>query len=575
MFNRNKKFFKKKPKPQTADEKLKESKEIMKDLEKIDLPLGCNTILSVNGYSIPKNGVPAHVISKVRRDLTIEPFVDRPEFGTNVIPIKIFEESEKRVYMPRFYGISTFGLPKEDKLTNNDKMIKDLPGMTFNPNITLRENQVPVVEKMVSHIKTNFGGTLSIYCGGGKTLMALNIASRFRLKTAVICHTTDLMYQWKEEIKKALPNAKIGIIQQDNCIMKDRDIIIVSLKTLSLKDFPVGIFDEIGLTIWDEIHLMVTQLFSKGFMKMITPYSLGLTATPFRKDKCERIFYNFIGPIIHYEKRAPNNTVRVDCVVYKAQNMKIEKNFKGDMLYTTTVVNVCYSEERIKFIADIAAKIVSQIGRKLLILSEYVQHLKDLKEAIEKATKERQKKNLVARPIKCGLYIGEMKNEERVVSRECDVILGTYKIASVGMDIPDLNTLILASPRKDIEQSVGRIFRKNGNLHPRIIDIIDDHSIFVSQGRVRKEFYKQYDYTIIQSKVDWTGKVSSQRIIHDVTKMKSAKKPKTVESLMSEEKSNDFGSKGGDSEDEISDCEDDEIKLGVNGSMPILHEQDE
>ena len=969
----NKKFIKQ-VKPLTTKEKLDKASQEYEEQKKKDvivLPEGCKTILSVNGYSIPKSGTSSHIMSKIRRDLTIQPHVDRPEYGMNVQPVKIFEETEKRIYMPRFYGITTFGKPILDKLTFNDQVIQNNERLGyFNPSINLRENQVPVIEKMIAFLKENYGGVLSCFCGFGKcmkkgteiimsdgtikkvedvkvgdqlmgddsmprnvlslargremmyeiipekgdsytvneshilslkitghkhiikdtrkgkqkgwitkhydhasytmkhtrfstnaygtlskakeeaekfidsiktddvvdiplkdylnlpewnftragilrgyrvpiifpeknvtfdpymlghwlgdgssgyaaittqdeniveyykktvtlmgpnmiirraketltyritddnkrenlflnqlrkydlinnkhiphvykcnsrniqlsvlaglidsdghyvencyeivqkrkvladdivflcrslgfaaysksckktcsnardgpksgtyyrvtisgsgleeipvlleykkayprkqikdalvtkitvkklevdnyygftldgnhryllgdfqvshnTLSALYICSKFKIKTAVICHTTDLMYQWKEEIQKLLPKAKIGLIQQKKTIIEGRDIIIVSLKTLAQREFPPGLFDDIGLSIWDEIHLMVTQLFSKGFMKMITPYSFGLSATPFRKDQCEKIFYNFIGPVAHYEKRGPNSMVRVDCVVYKAKTLKIEKNFKGDMLYTTTVVNICYNEERIKFLAAMIAKVVSQIGRKILVLSEYVDHLKQLKEAIEEATKDRLEKNLVARPVTCGLYIGEMKNEERVVSRECDVILGTYKIASVGMDIPALNTLFLASPRKDIEQSVGRIFRKAGKLKPRIIDLIDDHNIFISQSRVRKEFYKQYEYTIIQSKVDWTGKVSSQRVLFDVTKMKNAKKPRTVESLMAESNSNQFDSNvGGDSDEDENDSfdhdEEDEL-VSSDKKMPILHNQD-
>lgn len=44
-------------------------------------------------------------------------------------------------------------------------------------------------------------------------------------------------------------------------------------------------------------------------------------------------------------------------------------------------------------------------------------------------------------PVTTGLYIGEMKNDKRKISEACDIILGTYKLASVGMDIPALNTL--------------------------------------------------------------------------------------------------------------------------------------
>lgn len=97
-----------------------------------------------------------------------------------------------------------------------------------------------------------------------------------------------------------------------------------------------------------------------------------------------------------------------------------------------------------------------------------------------------------------GLYIGEMKNDKRKISEACDIILGTYKLASVGMDIPALNTLVMVSPRKEIEQSVGRILRKQkseAGFSPLIVDIIDNHGVFKSQSLERKKFYKQYGYT--------------------------------------------------------------------------------
>lgn len=138
-----------------------------------------------------------------------------------------------------------------------------------------------------------------------------------------------------------------------------------------------------------------------------------------------------------------------------------------------------------------------------------------------------------------------MKNDERKISEEKDVILGTYKLASVGMDIPKLNTLIMASPRKDIEQSVGRILRKDTKKdsekknsekknfeqqQPLIIEIIDNHGIFEGQARARKEFYKEYGYTIENIKMD----IKNGSIIPARSNLKSDNKsqkilPKTMD----------------------------------------------
>ena len=49
-------------------------------------------------------------------------------------------------------------------------------------------------------------------------------------------------------------------------------------------------------------------------------------------------------------------------------------------------------------------------------------------------------------------------------------------MASEGMDIPKLNTIILSSPKSDVVQSVGRILREKADVrkfHPLVIDIKD------------------------------------------------------------------------------------------------------
>ena len=46
---------------------------------------------------------------------------------------------------------------------------------------------------------------------------------------------------------------------------------------------------------------------------------------------------------------------------------------------------------------------------------------------------------------------------------------------SEGADIPTLDTCIMASPIGNCEQSIGRIFRKYGEFHKIILDIIDEN----------------------------------------------------------------------------------------------------
>jgi hypothetical protein len=76
-------------------------------------------------------------------------------------------------------------------------------------------------------------------------------------------------------------------------------------------------------------------------------------------------------------------------------------------------------------------------------------------------------------------------------------------MASEAMNIKSLNTVVLASPRKKIEQSVGRILRERPSerkVQPLIVDIIDSHGMYLGQWRKRKTFYKACGYKILLQK---------------------------------------------------------------------------
>ena len=68
-------------------------------------------------------------------------------------------------------------------------------------------------------------------------------------------------------------------------------------------------------------------------------------------------------------------------------------------------------------------------------------------------------------------------------------------MASEGLDIKTLTTLLMATPKTDVCQSVGRILRSKHNT-PLVIDIIDTHTIFKNQFNKRKKYYNKKKYKI-------------------------------------------------------------------------------
>ena len=97
-----------------------------------------------------------------------------------------------------------------------------------------------------------------------------------------------------------------------------------------------------------------------------------------------------------------------------------------------------------------------------------------------------------------GYYVGGMKQEELDISKTKQILLATYSMASEGLDVATLSTLVFATPRTDIKQSVGRILRQKHERNPIVVDVVDSHKTFKNQWSKRRVYYKQNSYVIYQ-----------------------------------------------------------------------------
>jgi len=96
--------------------------------------------------------------------------------------------------------------------------------------------------------------------------------------------------------------------------------------------------------------------------------------------------------------------------------------------------------------------------------------------------------------------VGGMTAEGRDDAAKEQVILATFTMAAEGMNIRDLNTVLLATPKSRIEQAVGRIFRlkkEERQFAPVIYDVADSHGCLMGQLKKRMSFYKQCGYRIM------------------------------------------------------------------------------
>ena len=127
-----------------------------------------------------------------------------------------------------------------------------------------------------------------------------------------------------------------------------------------------------------------------------------------------------------------------------------------------------------------------------------------------------------------GYYIGGMKEAALKETETKQIIIATYSMAAEALDIKTLTTLIMATPKTDIEQAVGRILRTK-HIRPIVVDIVDNHDIFQNQWRKRKTFYMKNNYKIIKiNSNDYNNKYDTWKIAFDKKEIGSSIKEKDL-----------------------------------------------
>ena len=342
------------------------------------------------------------------------------------------------------------------------------------------------------------------------TVIALNIASLFQVKTLIVVHKGFLLNQWKERIEQ-FTDSPIGIIQQNKIDIDGKHFVIGMLQSIAKDKYDSNIFADFGLVIFDEAHHAPSKYFSRALPLINCKKTLALSATPKRSDKLEKVLHWYLGPIIYQYNLEENKTVLTRIYKYNLIHQKfVEKKqrFTGEVNRPGTITNLITIGRRNRFIIDLVEELLTEEGRKFIILSERVEHLELLKKRLDD-------RNLCT----SGFYIGGMKQKKLDESAQCQIIFGTFQMASEALDIKGLNTLIMATPRREIEQTIGRITRDpNSKIRPVVIDVLDNLESFIRQGYYRRNFYRKNGYQIMFAEVEDNNiiKENDITIVHDV-----------------------------------------------------------
>jgi len=392
-------------------------------------------------------------------------------------PVVLYTLGANRLWVPKRYGFDHFGEPRVNNERKGTKAEINFLG-------ELKEQQQEIVDQVMPIIRSKGGGQLSLPTGFGKTVIAIYIASLLGEKVLWVTHQTNLLEQTKKSFEK-FTGCRVGTIR-GSVIDTDAPVVMGMLQSISQKKYDPKVFDQFGLVIFDEVHRVPSAIFSQSIAKVSTKYMIGLSATPKRKDGLDKVITTCIGPIIaQVELQLKIPLVELVKVSYESQ-MKEHKNRSDKANIPQMVNDICLDSVRNKHITD-KLKALYEEGRTMLVLTERRGHAMMLSEACNNEGMD------------SGVYLGQMKQDLLTEANAKTIIIGTYAMCSTGYDNPRLNTVVLATSKRDVRQTVGRVLglRCAGNIQPKIVDFIDTYGPFRTQAYSRKKYYRDQKFDIM------------------------------------------------------------------------------
>jgi superfamily II DNA or RNA helicase len=247
-----------------------------------------------------------------------------------------------------------------------------------------------------------------------------------------------------------------------------------------LNGFRVIMFDECH-------HASAKTWYTAGTWAHNAYYRFGFSGTPMDREEIDSMkLMAVVGQTI-YKRKTQEAIEDGDLCPIEMEMLDNEEEsvgFTWQDIYRRGIVN---SRVRNDMIADLAVENY-KAGRKVLILVRIIEHGDNLKAKLE------------GWPVVFlhGKHSQEQREEAISWFEQGKGILIASGIFDEGIDIPEINVLIVASGGKsDVKtiQRIGRGLRKKGEgIHLKAYDFIDGSEYIFDHSQRRKEIYKREGY---------------------------------------------------------------------------------
>lgn len=440
-----------------------------------------------------------------RRHLEELTFTKRDDFGAKgaaaavTICAGAYDEATATLEVPRAYGFAHFDVDvpcAETTPWHFEGALKD--------DHRSQPEAAAALMEALSDPKRR-GGTLSLPCGYGKTCVALYICAQRGGRAIILVHKSCLLEQWEERIKTFLPSLSIGRLRGPKCDVEGKDVVLGMMQSIHSHPYPEAALTGYTTLVVDEAHHVPADTFLDAVGKCGAEATLALTATPERRDGLTGLLYAAMGNMA-FAKEREWTAARVKISTLPCKPTIREKKCYGAgsqerVNMSRLITDLCQDPMRNDAIVRDIINIFDENpdptnGRYVIVLSDRIAQLKDLQEKLLAANHPAL--------TSCGyggatLLIGATKAKDRQDALEARVVLSSYQFAAEGLDRPRFDTLILASPKGDVTQAVGRILRDHGDKNqPLILDYSESISSGVLFGLLakRKKIYAAHGFDI-------------------------------------------------------------------------------
>lgn len=399
------------------------------------------------------------------------------------------------VGVPKFFGLSAFGRPAQD-LRSDGRLI----ATAWNEDVSLRPEQASGLAKTHDTL-AHWGGAFFVAdCGFGKSVVIARLVHETKRRAMIVVPRLTLVQQMLQDFggvasdrKPLLSGCRVGVLQGswDKCgaSLDSCDVVIASLDSLAQFTFPQSFWQTFGLVVFDEAHHMAAKTLSAILPHVPCKRIVGFSATPNRKDGLEPVLFWLLGPTSFVFQRLPCVTGKMHTVVVKrVRGEPIQDVFRwgGQLAFTDMLTAVASHEGRNARLVALATELL-QTRKKVLLISAFRDHCDVLADALRAHTSVRV------------LHGGKKRVRDE---EECPCLVATYGLLEEGFDDPDLDTVVLCTPRSTVQQTVGRIERsKEGKATPLVVDVVDSNPVFFAMWNKRRNFYVSRGFQVEDSDV--------------------------------------------------------------------------